>query len=77
VNIFDQSPNPTYGTGAIVNVAKPAVALKAGGKRNTYDIIAKGPKFTVTLNGVRTVDGVEDNRAGRLRRKVSPRRQIP
>jgi hypothetical protein len=51
VNVFDQRPGPTYGTGAIINVAKAAVALKAEGKWNTYDIIAKGPKFTVALNG--------------------------
>jgi hypothetical protein len=62
VNIFDQRPDPSYGTGAIVDVAKPAVVLKAGGKWNTYDIIAKGPKFTVTLNGERTVDGAEDSK---------------
>jgi hypothetical protein len=62
VNIFDQRPDPSYGTGAIVDVAKPTVVLKAGGKWNTYDIIAKGPKFTVTLNGERTVDGAEDSK---------------
>jgi len=60
VNIFDQRPDPSYGTGAIVDVAKAATVLKAGGKWNTYEIVAQGPKFTVTLNGVRTVDGAED-----------------
>ncbi len=35
---------------------------KAGGKWNTYEITAKGSKFTVTLNGVRTVDGAEDGK---------------
>jgi 3-keto-disaccharide hydrolase len=60
VNIFDQRPDPSYGTGAIVDVAKAATVLKTGGKWNTYEIVAKGPKFTVTLNGVRTVDGAED-----------------
>jgi hypothetical protein len=66
VNIFDQRPDPTYGTGAIVPFAKSAVPIKAGGKWNTYEIVAKGPKFTVTLNGVRTVDGAEnaDHAAG-------------
>jgi Domain of Unknown Function (DUF1080) len=62
VNIFDQRPDPTYGTGAIVNVAKVVPMPKAGGKWNTYEIIAKGPKFTVTLNGARTVDGAEDGK---------------
>jgi hypothetical protein len=60
VNIFDQRPDPSYGTGAIVNVAKVSPMPKAGGKWNVYEITAQGPKFTVTLNGVRTVDGVED-----------------
>jgi hypothetical protein len=60
VNIFDQRPDPSYGTGAIVDVAKAATVLKTGGKWNTYEIVAKGSKFTVTLNGVRTVDGAED-----------------
>ena len=61
VNIYDQRPDPTYGTGAIVNVARPSTFLKAGGKWNTYDITAKGPKMTVVLNGVKVVD-VEDTK---------------
>ena len=61
VNIFDQRPDPSYGTGAIVNVAKVSPMPKAGGKWNTYEITAKGPRLTVTLNGVRTVD-VEDSK---------------
>ncbi len=60
VNIFDKRPDPSYGTGAIVNVAKPSTVLKAGGQWNTYEITAKGPQFTVTLNGTRTVDGAQD-----------------
>jgi hypothetical protein len=62
VNIYDKRPDPAYGTGGIPNVAKAAVALKAGGKWNTYEITAKGPKFTVTLNGTKTVDGAEDSK---------------
>jgi hypothetical protein len=62
VNIFDQRPDPTYGTGAIVDLAKVVPMPKAGGKWNTYDIVAKGSKFTITLNGVRTVDGAEDSK---------------
>ncbi len=60
VNIFDKRPDPSYGTGAIVETAKAIKVLKAGGKWNTYHIVAKGSKFTVTLNGVKTVDGAED-----------------
>ena len=60
VNIFDQRPDPSMGTGGIVPFAKTLVPIKAGGKWNTYEIVAKGPKFTVTLNGVKTVDGAEN-----------------
>jgi hypothetical protein len=56
VNIFDKRPDPSYGTGAIVNVAKPSVFLKAANQWNTYDITAKGPTFTVVHNGTKTVD---------------------
>ena len=62
VNVFDKRPDPSYGTGAIVNVAKPATFLKAADKWNTYEITAVGPKFTVILNGVKTVDGAEDTK---------------
>jgi hypothetical protein len=55
VNIFDKRPDPSYGTGAIVNVAKIVNMPKAGGKWNTYEITAKGPELTVVLNGVQTV----------------------
>jgi 3-keto-disaccharide hydrolase len=60
VNIFDKRPDPSYGTGAIVNVAKISPMPKAGGKWNVYEITAKGPQLTVTLNGTRTVD-VQDS----------------
>jgi hypothetical protein len=62
VNIFDQRPQPDYGTGAIVDVAKVVPMPKAGGKWNVYEITAKGPKFTVILNGQKTVDSAEDNK---------------
>src|ERR1700751_3285453 len=35
VNIFDKRPDPTYGTGAIVDVAKVDPMPKAGGKGDT------------------------------------------
>ena len=63
VNIFDQRPDPTYGTGAIVNVSTPSTFMKAGGKWNTYDITAKGPKMTVVLNGVTVVDAEDAKHA--------------
>ena len=60
VNIFDERPDPSYGTGAIVNVGKPTTMIKAAGQWNTYDITAQHSHFTVTLNGIRTVD-VQDS----------------
>jgi 3-keto-disaccharide hydrolase len=56
VNIFDTRPDPSYGTGAIVNVAKVDPMPKAGDKWNTFEITAKGPQLTVVLNGTKTVD---------------------
>jgi hypothetical protein len=61
VNIFDKRPDPSYGTGAIVDTAKAGIVLKAGGKWNVYEITAKGPRFDVTLNGTKTVDGANDS----------------
>ena len=59
-NIFDQRPDPTYGTGAVVKVAAaPNPMPKAGGKWNTYEITAQGKRLILVLNGVKTVD-VED-----------------
>ena len=59
-NIFDQRPDPSYGTGAIVKVAKaPDPMPKAGGKWNIYEISAKGTRLILVLNGTKTVD-VED-----------------
>jgi hypothetical protein len=56
VNIVDTRPEPSYGTGAIVNVAKVDPMPKAGGKWNTFEISAKGPQLSVVLNGTKTVD---------------------
>ena len=60
VNIWDSRPDPTYGTGAIVNVGKVNPMPHAAGKWNVYEITAKGSTFTVTLNGQKTVDGAQD-----------------
>jgi hypothetical protein len=63
VNIFDTRPDPTYGTGGIVNVAKVATPVKAGGKWNTYEIRAQGSHLTVTLNGMKTADANDTKHA--------------
>ena len=61
VNIFDQRPDPTYRTGAIVGVAKPSVAIDTGNRWNDYDIVARGRHLVIKLNGQTTVD-VEDDK---------------
>lgn len=64
VNIFDKRPDPSYRTGAIVNVAKPSTMIDTGGKWNTYEIRAQGPRMIIRLNGVQTVD-VQDTKFAR------------
>ena len=60
-NIYDQRPDPSFGTGAIMHIATVSPMPKAGGKWNTYEITVKGPRLTVLLNGIQTVD-VQDNK---------------
>ena len=61
VNIFDKRPDPSYGTGAIVDVAKVDPMPKAAGKWNTYEITAQGSHLVVVLNGQKTAD-VQDSK---------------
>ena len=56
VNIYDQRPDPVYGTAAIVDFAKVVPMPKAGGKWNTFVITAKGTNLIVEFNGVQTVN---------------------
>jgi len=54
-NIYDQRPDPSFGTGGIVHHAKIIGPMqKAGGKWNVYEITAKGPNIVVVLNGIKT-----------------------
>ncbi|MFC5498562.1 DUF1080 domain-containing protein [Caenimonas terrae] len=56
-NIFDQRPDPSYATGAIVWLAKAPVPVpKTGGQWNTMEITARGSRLTVVLNGVKTAE---------------------
>jgi hypothetical protein len=64
VNIFDKRPEASYGTGAIVDTARVSPMPKAGGRWNTYEILAKGSHLTVKLNGVQTAD-VENGKHAR------------
>jgi hypothetical protein len=60
VNIYDTRPDPTYGTGAIVDVAPVSPMPRAGGRWNTMVITARGDMFSVTLNGRKTVEAARD-----------------
>lgn len=60
VNIFDMRPDPTYGTGAIVNVAAVSPMPQAGGRWSVMVIRAVGDRFDVRLNGLATVAGARD-----------------
>jgi len=55
-NVFDQRKDPSYGTGALTNIAKVNSMPKAGGKWNTYDITVQGDHIVLVLNGQKTVD---------------------
>ena len=66
-NIFDQRPDPTYGTGAITNLSPIRNMPKAGGKWNAFDITARGPRVVVVLNGVQTG---ETDKANALRGNI-------
>lgn len=56
-NIFDQRPDASYGTGAIVHIAAvDEPRPTAGGKWNVYVITLDGDHLVVELNNERTVD---------------------
>lgn len=57
VNIFDKRPDPTYGTAAIVDVAKVRQPGPLAADRwNSFEITAKGSRLVVVFNGEKTVD---------------------
>jgi hypothetical protein len=60
VNIYDTRADQAYRTGGIVHIASPTSVINAGGRWNTYEITARGPRLLVTLNGTQVVD-VEDS----------------
>ena len=53
-NIFDERPDPSYGTGAITRYVEVSPMPKAGDKWNTYEVTANGRDITVVLNGQAT-----------------------
>ena len=68
VNIFDKRPDPSYGTGAIVDIARVAKPYpQAANRWNTLEVVARGARLTVSFNGMQTVDVVDGKRrSGRI-----------
>lgn len=63
INIWDTRPDPSYGTGAIVDVAKVSPMPRAGGRWNTLEISAQGDLLTVRLNGQVTAQARDSRHA--------------
>ena len=63
-NIYDQRPDPDYGTGGIVHIAPVSEPRpKVGDSWNVYKITAQGNHLVVELNGETTVDVRDDKLA--------------
>ena len=62
-NIFDQRPDPTFGTGALQHLVRASPMLKAGGQWSTYVITVKDTHLRVVLNGVETATGYDSQLA--------------
>ena len=60
VNIYDTRADQTYRTGGIVHIAAPESVIDSPGRWNTYEIVARGSRLQVWLNGEQMVD-VEDS----------------
>ena len=58
-NIFDQRPDPTFGTGALQHLIKASPMIKAGGKWSTYVVTVKDTHIRIVLNGVETATGYD------------------
>ncbi len=56
-NVFDRRLDQTHARGAIVKVAAVAQpAPRAGGRWNTFELMAQGTRLVVVLDGRKTVD---------------------
>ena len=68
VQIWDKNPNQKYATGSLVNVAAVQPIYKAGGRWNTFEILAKGAQITVKMNGVTTasIQDAKNTQEGRI-----------
>ena len=60
-NIYDDRPDQSGRTGGIPNFLAPAAVVDTWDQWNTYDITLEGNHVVIYLNGVKTVDGYDDN----------------
>jgi len=60
-NIFDDRPDQSGRTGGIPNFLPPQAIVDTWDQWNTYDITLDGNHVVIYLNGVKTVDGYDDN----------------
>jgi Domain of Unknown Function (DUF1080) len=68
VNIFDRRPDPSYGTGAIVDFAKVAMPYpQAANKWNTFLITAKGDQLVIKDSKYRSGPIALQSAAGTIR----------
>ncbi len=59
-NVWDTRPDPTYGTGAIVDLGKVSPPYpKAGGKWNTLELTLMGSQMEMRMNGQLTAKAVD------------------
>jgi len=60
INIWDLHPNQDYRTGAVVTLAVPLAQVQSLNKWNTYKIICKDSRIQAWVNGIQTVDLVNE-----------------
>lgn len=63
INIYDTNENPDNRTGAVIHFSAPITPTIAGERWNTYEIRARGPHITATLNGVLVTDLTDESYA--------------
>lgn len=56
-NLWDARPDPTYGTGGIVNVAKAMNPPKTVGRWTQVEIVVRGDHHIMKLDGKTTAEG--------------------
>lgn len=64
INIWDLHPNQDYRTGAVVTLALPLAQVQSLNKWNSYKITCEGNRIQAWINGIQTVDLINEVHAG-------------